>query len=296
VAENNWNIFEDARFTSLGIRDVRVVAPFDVIRRGGFQRDRLARYLWAARAAGVRPLVTFEHSAGGASVCRKPRAWRKRQCKLPSARTYEADLRRFFATFPWVRTIAPWNEENHYTQPTSRHPAAAARLANVAHRVCPRCTIVLADILDAADSGTVTRRVPTYRHTLWWLGRYRRALRVPRRVCGLHNYSDVNRFRATGTQTLIPALGCRAVWITETGGIYHLGAFRPSAARQARATRWMFRLARRFPRIKRLYDYTWYGAMTPGFDAGLVVREHKRRAFTAFRSHIRPTAAGAVAR
>ena len=296
MAENNWNLFSDHRFTALGVKDVRVVAPFDVIRRGGFQRDRLARYLWAARAERMRVLVTFEHSAGGASVCRKRRAWHRRQCRLPSARTYEADLRRFFATFPWVHVVAPWNEANHYTQPTSRNPAAAARFANVAHRVCPRCTIVLADILDAADSGTVTRRVPRYSRTLEWIRRYRRALKVPRKVCGFHDYSDVNRFRSTGTRTLVPALGCGQVWITEAGGIYHLGAFRPSTRRQARATRWMFRVARSAPRIKRLYVYTWFGAMTPGFDAGLVVRGHKRPAFAAFRSHIRPTATGAVAR
>ncbi len=58
----------------------------------------------------------------------------------------------------------------------------------------------------------------------------------------------------------------------------------------------MFHVARSSPRIKRLYVYTWFGAMTPGFDAGLVVRGHKRPAYAAFRANIRPTAAGAIAR
>jgi hypothetical protein len=296
VAENNWALFADPRFTSLQVKDVRVVAPFDVMRRGGFQRDRLTRYLLFARAAGIRPLVTFEHSAGGAAICRKKWARHRRQCRLPKGRTYERDLHRFFHAFPWVRLVAPWNEANHYTQPTSRHPAAAARFANAAHRACPRCTIVLGDVLDQADPGTNTRRVPRYWGTVAWIRRYKRALRVPRRVCGLHNYSDVNRFRGTGTATVIAALGCRQIWLTESGGIYHLGAFRASARRQARATRWMFRLARSSHRIKRLYVYTWFGAMTPGFDAGLVVRGHKRRAYKDFRRHIRGTARGAFAR
>ena len=296
VAENNFGLFDDPIFLTLGVSDVRVVAPFDVMRRGGFQRDRLAQYLQKARAAGMRPLVTFEHSAGGSDVCRDRRAWHRRQCRLPKGRTYERDLRHFFRAFPWVRLISPWNEANHYTQPTSRDPAAAARFANAVRRVCPRCTIVLADVLDQADQGTNTRRSPSYSDTLAWIAKYRRALKVPRRICGLHNYADINRFRSVGTRTLIRALGCRQIWLTEAGGIYHLGAFRPNARRQARAIRWMFRLARSTPRIKRLYVYTWFGGMTPGWDSGPVIRGKKRRAYTEFRKHIRRTARGAFAR
>jgi hypothetical protein len=296
IAENNYGLFDDPIFQRLGVADVRVVAPFDVMRRGGFARDRLTQYLLRARAAGIRPLVTFEHSEGGSSVCRKPRAWHKRQCRLPTGRTYERDLRRFLRAFPWVRQIAPWNEANHYTQPTSRNPTAAARFANTVHRVCPRCTIVLADVLDQADPGTTTNRVPRYFATEAWIRRYRKALKVPRRVCGVHNYSDINRFRSTGTVAVIRALGCRQIWLTEAGGIYHLGAFRANARRQAKAIRWMFRLAHSTRRIKRLYVYTWFGGMTPGWDSGLVIRGKKRRAYTEFRKRIRGTPRGAFAR
>jgi hypothetical protein len=34
---------------------------------------------------------------------------------------------------------------------------------------------------------------------------------VPRKICGIHNYSDVNRFRDTGTRAIIRALGCRQI-------------------------------------------------------------------------------------
>ena len=52
-----------------------------------------------------------------------------------------------------------------------------------------------------------------------------RRLRVPRDVCGIHNYSDVNRFRTAGTRALMRALGCRRYWLTETGGIMSAGGW-----------------------------------------------------------------------
>ena len=39
----------------------------------------------------------------------------------------------------------------------------------------------------------------------------------------------------------------------------------------------MFKLARRNRRIKRLYVYTWFGATTPRFDAGLVAHGTRPR-------------------
>lgn len=298
IAENNYGLFDDPRFAALQIKDVRVVAPFDVMRRGGFQRDRLMQYLLKARAQGVRPLVTFEHSAGrGVHLCKERRNWRKRQCRLPSPGRYAKDLRLFFRAFPWVRYVAPWNEANHPTQPTWRNPRAAARFANIAKRVCKRCTIVVADILDQADGRTRLSKNATFYGTIAWLRKYKRALRIPRKVCGLHNYSDVNRFRSAGTRTLVKALDCRQVWLTESGGLYHLDSFRKNQRRQARAIKWMFTLAQRTsPRIKRLYVYTWFGGMTPGFDSGLVTQGGVRRAFTEFRRRLRPTPSGTFAR
>ena len=58
----------------------------------------------------------------------------------------------------------------------------------------------------------------------------------------------------------------------------------------------MFRLARTSRRIKRLYVYTWFGGMTPGFDSGLVLHGRQRRAFKEFRKRIRGTPSGAFAR
>src|SRR5919198_727894 len=58
-----------------------------------------------------------------------------------------------------------------------------------------------------------------------YIKKFRRALKVKRTICGVHNYSDVNRFRQTGTKALIKALGCKQIWLTETGGLFKFGSF-----------------------------------------------------------------------
>jgi hypothetical protein len=278
ISENQSAMFTDPHFAGLGVEHARVVVSYDVMTSGDDELTRVADYLARARAAGVQPLVTFEHSRGDASICSKRRNHRKAVCKLPSQRAYRNSVRRFLTAFPWVKTISPWNEVNHFTQPTSRNPKAAAGFTNTVAKLCRSCTVVAIDLLDQADRTRGNRR-PTYRHTTSYVKRFKRALKVPRKVCGLHNYSDVNRFRGHGTKALIKALGCRQVWLTETGGLYKFASFwtkktrkgcRNAVACQVKATKYMFSLARRNKRVKRLYVYTYFGNVTPRFDAGLV--------------------------
>ena len=96
-----------------------------------------------------------------------------------------------------------------------------------------------------------------------------------------------SRFRDRGTKAIIKALGCREIWLTETGGIYKFGGFKASQKRQLRATKYMFKLARRNRRIKRLYVYTWFGAVTPRFDAGLVAGGKPRSSYYEVRKRLR---------
>jgi hypothetical protein len=186
-----------------------------------------------------------------------------------------------------VKTFAPWNEINHYTQPTYRKPKAAARFTDIARRNCRGCKIVVADLLDSPDSNRVKK--PRYRSTLRYIKRFKRALKAPRTICGLHNYGDTNRFRDNGTKAIVKALRCKEIWLTETGGIYKFraGRFNASAKRQLRATKFMFKVAKRYPRIKRLYVYTWFGATTPRFDAGLVAHGRPRPAYGEVRRRLR---------
>jgi hypothetical protein len=277
IGENQPTLFTDPLFTSLGVKQVRLVVSYDVMTSRDDELQRVTQYLTAARAAGIEPLVTFEHARGSAVTCDKRKNRRKRQCRLPSPARYEREFKLFRARFPFVRAYVPWNEINHFTQPTARHPKTAARFARIVRRRCQGCDVVVADVLDQADHPRAKK--PKYRNTLRYIKRFRHALRAPRRICGLHNYSDVNRFRDTGTRKIIKALGCRQIWLTESGGIYKFASFGTNARRQLRATRYMFRLARRYKRIKRVYVYTWFGRVTPRFDSGLVARGRPRLAY-----------------
>ena len=283
ISENQPSMFAQPLFQQLDAKHVRVVASWDVMTSGDDELPRLANYLHAARAARITPLVTFEHARGDAGICKRRSNRRKQQCRLPSARAYERNFKAFRAAFPWVKTFSPFNEVNHFTQPTWRNPRAAARFTDIAARNCRGCKIVAADILDQADSTRAKR--PTYRKTIRYIRAFKRALKTPRRICGVHNYSDVNRFRDTGTRQIIRALGCREIWLTETGGIYKFGSFKPSQSRQLRATKYMFQIARKNRRVKRVYVYTFFGKVND-FDAGLVADGKSRRAYREVKKRI----------
>ena len=49
----------------------------------------------------------------------------------------------------------------------------------------------------------------------------------------------------------------------------------------------MFKVARRYRRIKRLYVYTWFGGVTSRFDAGLVANGKPRKAYAEVRKHVK---------
>jgi hypothetical protein len=157
-----------------------------------------------------------------------------------------------------VRDYSPWNEINHQSQPTFRKPRAAARFYNVVRANCRGCTIIAADVLDQAGLEKYLRA-------------FLRAANGTPRLWGLHNYSDTNRFRSRGTKALLRTVRGN-VWLTETGGIVRFADALPyNERRAARATKFMFKLARSNRRIKRLYIYSWLGEQRGArFDAGLV--------------------------
>ena len=293
ISENKPAMFTDPLFTSLGAKYVRVVVPWNVMTANDGRLPEVRQYVALANAQGVNVLVSFEHISGDASICQKRKNFRKKICKLPTLAAYGRQVRAFLAAFPSVKTISPWNEINHFSQPTSRDPRAAARFTDKVRQLCSDCTIVAADVLDQADNPAASR--PTFRNTSRYIKRFRHYLKAPRTVCGVHNYSDVNRFRSVGTRALIRALGCKQIWLTETGGLYRFGSFwskrtkkgcKTSASCQLKATKYMFSLARSNHRIRRLYIYTWFGAVTPRFDAGLVARGKPRSAYREVKRHL----------
>jgi len=216
-----------------------------------------------------------------------------RTIPAPTAKQYEKALRAFKARFPYVRNVVAWNEINHFTQPTSRSPASAAKFTNTVAKLCKSCKIVVADVLDQADDPTAKN--PKFTNTAKYIKTFRKYLKVSRGICGIHNYSDVNRFRSTGTKALMSSLGCKEYWLTETGGLYNFGSFwskktykgcSKASSCQLKATKYMFSLAKANKKIKRLYVYTWFGAVTPRFDAGLVANGQPRPALTELRKYV----------
>lgn len=298
ISENNPEMFSDPLFTPLGVKQTRVVVSFDVMSaaaRGDDEINRVTRYINAANATGVEPLVSFEHARGDASVCKKKSNHSLPQCVLPTLEEYAENIRAFLVRFPTVKVISPWNEWNHFTQPTSRNPKRAAQFTDLAIKICKElnrgCKVVVMDVLDQADKAKA--KTPTFKSTTRMIKTFKKTLKAKRTVCGIHNYSDTNRFRDTGTRALIKALGCREYWLTETGGVYNFGSFKASESRQLKATKYMFKLARSNRKIKRLYVYTWFGFpgpaginINPRFDAGLISGGKPRAAYAEVKKRI----------
>ena len=260
IADQKPATFSDPYFRQLGVARSRLNTPWNSIFT---EPGRLAAWLDAARADGVEPLVAFEHARG--DLCPA------RPCTLPSVSTYTRAVEAFRRAYPWVHLLQPWNEANSATQPTGKHPERAAAYYEAVKRVCPSCTVPAADVLDSTNLAR-------------WLGRFKAALRGPTpQLWGLHNYSDTNRFRDTGTKRML-SLAPGEIWFTEAGGIVSFKTASGQTAlpydenRAARAIRFLFSLARMSPRITRIYIYQWKIDF-PGnrFDAGLVGLDGKPR-------------------
>jgi polysaccharide biosynthesis protein PslG len=254
IGDQKVAMFGDPRFARLKLRHVRLVVAWDALNIR-WQRTELDRWMAAARAAGAEPLIAFTRS-------RRARFARF----LPTPVRLGQTFRKFRRRYPWVRVFTPWNEVNHCSQPTCHRPRIAARYYRVMRVQCPGCTILAADVLDMPNMVS-------------WLREFRRELGFWPRLWGLHNYIDVNRFRSSGTRALMATVPGR-IWFTEVGGIVsrrsRRGAPRvrlnESPSHAARATRWLFRLARSSPRIQRIYLYHWNGSRRRDqyWDSGLI--------------------------
>ncbi len=147
IADQSTAMLSDERFTALGVEDTRIVVPYDVA-LDPVQLARYAPFLDTAHAREIRVLVAFNGPAAST--------------RLPSVRAYTRAMRAFRARFPWVRDLGTWNEANHASQPTARHPRRAAQYFNALRALCRSCRIVAADVLDQAGFATWIR---TFRRT-----------------------------------------------------------------------------------------------------------------------------------
>ena len=255
IADQSAAMFSSPLYGKLGVARIsRLVVSYDAVLHRTPEVADVDAWMAAASLAGVQPLVAFNHSRG---CFDGTRIVRRKACRLPSVRRYRRALTAFRLRYPGVRVYSPWNEINHHSQPTARRPARAAAFYSAVRRSCPNCRVLAADVLDQPGVGRYLRR-------------FRRHVKGSPRLWGLHNYQDANDGTIDGTREVLRAVPGQ-IWLTETGGIVRFGDGRPfSPSRAARATRRVLAIARRFPRVKRVYLYNWTGAEKGvRFDAGL---------------------------
>jgi hypothetical protein len=257
LGDQSQAMFAQPSFRALKLRKARTFTRWDAM-RVPFELARLEQWIRAARTAHVRPYVHISTND-----------LRPKKGKLISTRQYRRDVGRLVR---WLRRhgvhdVGVWNEANHKSQPTYRSPKRAAAYYRQMRSLCRHCTIVALDVLDQAG---------VERYIARWFRALPRSYRHKRLLIGIHNYSDTNRRRATGTRKIIRTVRRydrhARFWLTETGGVVNFGrSFPCNFQRAASRTSYMFKLARRYDRyLERLYAYNYFGAGCNGFDAGLV--------------------------
>jgi hypothetical protein len=255
IGEQDASMFASPRFADLQVRHARVVVGWDAL-RNDWERADLDAWMAGAQRAGVRVLLGFGHSRA-----------EDRERMLPTPRAFRREFEAFRARYPAVTDFIAWNEGNHSSQPTWRHPRRAAAYFDAIVDACRHCRVVAADVLDWPNMTS-------------WLRAFRRAAKHRPRIWGMHNYIDANRFRASGTRRLLRAVK-GDVWFTETGGLVARlqrgrdpRVIRHTLSHAARATAWVFRLARLSRRVKRVYLYHWTPATALGatWDSALLDR------------------------
>jgi hypothetical protein len=259
LGDQSEAMFAAPAYQALGLKKTRYFVRWDAM-KDTFQRANAERYVAAASAAGVR---VFMHVSTN--------DFRAKRAKLPSAKLYRREVGRLVRHFRarGVTEWGVWNEANHNSQPTWDNPKRAADYFRQMRAICKGCTIVALDVLDQAGVERYIRR---------FYAALPASQRRYAKIVGIHNYSDTNRKRSSGTRDIIREVKRRDAtrtqfWLTETGGVVEFGKSFPCSERRAASrVTYMFSLARRFRSdIKRLYAYNWQGTDCQSrFDTGLV--------------------------
>lgn len=276
LGDQDSAMFSNPNWQALGLKKTRYFIRWNAATLPG-EMNRADAFVDAARAHGVRVLM---HISSNSLVIGEGH--------LPSLSTYKKYVGRLVRHFKakGVKEWGVWNEANHKSQPTYKNPKRAAQFFVAMRSMCSGCTIVALDVLDQAGVASYIRR---------FYAAVPRSKRQYARIVGIHNYSDVNRKRSSGTSGIIKAVkkykhtsATSQFWLTETGGVVSFGSSFPcSESRAAARTTYMFSLARKYrSNIKRLYAYNWLGTdCTSRFDAGLTRADGTLRpAYTAFKN------------
>jgi hypothetical protein len=275
LGDQHASTFGAPAFRALHVKKARYFIRWDAA-KVPYAMAAADEYVRAANAAHVRVLMHFSTNnfAHG-------------RAKLPSTRAYRKYVGRLVRHYKsmGVREFGVWNEENHSSQPTYKNARRAAAYYRTLRQICKHCTIVALDVLDQRGvQGYIAR----------WFRALPSSYRHRRIYVGIHNYSDTNRRRSSGTAAIIRATRRynrhAKFWLTETGGVVNFGRSWPcNEQRAASRIGYMFKLARKFRHsIKRLYAFSWSGSNCVGFDAGLVRADGSTRpGYRTFKSKAR---------
>ena len=196
IADQKPAMFTDPLFTGLGLRDARIAIAWDALHVQAGSARELDGWMAAAHAAGVRPLVTFDHARSSSERKRK---------QLPRPEQLAHELRMLRRRYPWVRQFASWNEANYCGEKTCHRPELVVAYYRALKLACPSCRILAAELLDLPG---MTEWVKAFIHKA----------KLQPKYWGLHNYLDANYLRTSGTRALLRATKGE-IWFTETGGI-----------------------------------------------------------------------------
>jgi hypothetical protein len=264
ISDSDASTVTEPYWPGLGVDRARIVVPYDVATTTGAagtqRRADFGRYLANAAAAGVSVLVVLGPSAD-------VRAPDTGDPLAPSADQFAAAFAAFRASYPSVRTIAPWNEPNNRDPtgyPLGGDPQLAADYWLRAKAICPSdCTLLAGDFAGIPGDDAY---VDAYQEELAAAGA------VPA-VWAFHAYTDVNRYQVVGASDAPatryylsklqgPWAGAR-IWIDEVGARYRdASGLIWGDASQRDAAGLLLGLATLDPRIDAIYYYNYSNRCT----------------------------------
>ena len=287
IADQSPAMFDNPSFQELRIKRTRYFVPADIMRDAA-ELEKATVFVERARSAGVSTLIHISTSD-----------LRDKRGPIVSPSRYRSDVDKLVVHFRrlGVKDFGAWNEVNHKTQETYNRVGNAVSyfksMYSAVTKRCKTCAIVGLDMLDQAGSDRYMRQFYSRLSSTW---------RKRLKVVGIHNYSDVNRSRSTGTKKIIDTARRynkrTKFWFTETGALASFGrSFPYSERRQASRMRNMFTYASRYRRfgVERVYSYNFFGIETDAscgsrcqFDAGLVDADGTPRpVFAVFKQRLR---------
>jgi hypothetical protein len=252
IGDEGPAVFSDPRFLALHVRESRLIVPWDAALPGhGRQLGAAAVWLAAAQRAHTTPLVSLGEDGS----------------RIPTVAEYARAVRAFVHRFPHIRRYTAWNEPDFPYTRLGHDPRLAAAFFNTLVRNCHGCLAIAGDLfMPAAQLRSYLRA-------------YIGALQVRPAAWALHNYTDV-RTLSTSQLRVMLSMTRGPLWLDETGGVERRGHWQyrnqtPAAAR--RDEQFLFSLARRFPRISRIYHYQWRAAPWAGWDSALIAADGSPR-------------------